>query len=139
MLGSMMNLFFPNTASTKQGVGLSQFDSQFDAMNQSLSGMSSAHKQHQRKTQFQQWMEKPPIEPVSALRSPASVQGPTPVQNPFMIHPPTASTGQPNPGLLNTHALPKDYGINKPLERAMFLGYHNDKPLLCGQNLFITC
>ena len=29
------------------------------------------------------------------------------------------------------------YGVNKPLEKAMFLGYHDNKPLYGGNKLFI--
>ena len=29
------------------------------------------------------------------------------------------------------------YGVNKPLEKAMFLGYHDNKPIFGGNRLFI--
>ena len=29
------------------------------------------------------------------------------------------------------------YGVNKPLEQAMFMGYHNNKPIYGGNRLFI--
>ncbi len=35
--------------------------------------------------------------------------------------------------------LPADYGVNKPLSRPMFLGYHHDKPMYVGEKLFISC
>ncbi len=30
-----------------------------------------------------------------------------------------------------------NYGINRPLDKAMFLGYHNDQPMYGGGKLFL--
>lgn len=38
-----------------------------------------------------------------------------------------------------TKALPADYGINRPLKRPMFFGYHNERAIHCGQHLYISC
>ncbi len=43
-----------------------------------------------------------------------------------------------SPQLLHKR-LPADYGVNKPLKRPMFLGYHHDKPMYVGEKLFISC
>lgn len=136
MLGPMLNLFFPDPTSSGQG-------NHFDAMNQSLSGLSDTHKKG-NKNAFQPWMEPPPITPIQPLKAATSVQGTQPVQNPFMIQPGPGLIGahgnlQGNGATLNTKAMPKDFGVNKPLEKPMFFGYHNDKPLMVGQKLFISC
>lgn len=58
------------------------------------------------------------------------------------IAPKTTATGKRyNPfmvALNNDSQEFKDvYGVNKPLEKAMFLGYHDNKPIYGGNRLFI--
>jgi hypothetical protein len=51
------------------------------------------------------------------------------------------STQRYNPFMtaLNTDskAFKENYGVNRPLEKPMFLGYRDDKPLFGGSRLFI--
>lgn len=128
MLNSMINLFFPPQP-PKTPLGLSQFADQ-----------QNANGTQHKKPSFEQWVHTPPISAINPLTASQRIESTVPINNPFMVSGPTsAGTAGSHVNPFSNKALPKDYGVNKPLDKPMFLGYHDDKPLMCGQKLFVSC
>lgn len=52
--------------------------------------------------------------------------GESPVKNPFLQN-----------QSLDTDKNVGEYGVNRPLKQAMFVGYRDDKPIYAGSRLFV--
>ena len=84
---------------------------------------------------------------VSTPTTKSAVQNTMPTQSTFLapIQPLDTKTGQ-NPQQYNpfmtalkpdSHAYRETYGVNRPLDKPIFVGYHNNKALYAGSKLFI--